>query len=256
MRKNTGSDRNRFLCPTLLLLLPLALVSALSGAAPNRSAAQTAAPGPAAFPLSAGTSWVYQAVVRWGAGNSTAAQEKLIAWKMEVDRVIPRGDMVAAVVKGFPRDLDRSKGDTIPVESLIVESGGAKFYWIPPAFFKSVLARLENPADKLENLTTANQIFLQLPLAMGDKFCDMTGMIRTDGFYCWVAGDPQAADLSGVQGIPAGEHTAYPVNFLTANDSTSYDFVPGVGITRYRFQVQGTQTDTELHLEEFHPAAH
>jgi hypothetical protein len=195
-------------------------------------------------------------VVRWGAEGSTATQEKLIAWKMEVERVITRGDVVAAVVKGFPRDLDRSKGDTTPAESLIVETGGAKFYWIPPASLKSTLARLENSADKLENLTTASQQFLQLPLAQGDKFCDMTGMIRTDGFYCWVADEPQAAELSGVQGIPAGEHTAYPVHFLTASESTSYDFVPGVGITRYSFQVQGTQTDTELRLEEFHPGAH
>jgi hypothetical protein len=256
MRKHAASNRNRFLAPAPLLLLPLVLAAVLSGAAPHRSAAQTAAPGPAAFPLSAGTTWVYQAVVRWSAPGSTATQEKLIAWEMEIERVIPRGNLVAAVVKGFPRDLDRSKGDTTPAESLIIESGGAKFYWIPPASFKSVLARLENPADKLENLTTASQLFLQLPLAQGDKFCDMTGMIRTDGFYCWVAEEPQAAELSGVQGIPPGEHTAYPVHFLTADESTSYDFVPGVGITRYSFQVHGTQSDTELRLEEFHPASH
>lgn len=255
MRKNAASNRNRFPAAAVVLLLPIILASALLGAGPDRSAGQTAAPGPAAFPLSAGTTWVYQAVVRWSAPGSTATQERLIAWKMEVERVIPRGDVVAAVVKGFPRDLDNSKGDTTPAESLIVETGAAKFYWIPPASFKSSLARLENPADKLENLTTASELFLQLPLAPGDKFCDMTGMIRTDGFYCWVAEEPQVAELSGVQGIPAGDHTAFPVHFLTANDSTSYDFVPGIGITRYSFQVQGTQTDTELRLEEFHPGA-
>jgi hypothetical protein len=256
MKKNVASNRNRSLAAAVVLLLPIVLASTLLGASPDRSAGQTAAPGPAAFPLSAGTTWVYQAVVRWSAPGSTATQERLIAWKMEVERVIPRGDVVAAVVKGFPRDLDNSKGDTKPTESFIIESSGAKFYWIPPASFKSTLARLENPADNLENLTTASELFLQLPLTLGDKFCDMTGMIRTDGFYCWVAEEPQVAELSGVQGIPAGDHTAFPVHFLTANDSTSYDFVPGIGITRYSFQVQGTQTDTELRLEEYHPGAH
>jgi hypothetical protein len=254
MRK-TGSIRNRFPSAALVLLLPVLFAAALVGA-PDRSAAQAAKPGAAAFPLSAGTTWVYQAVVRWSAPGSTATQEKLIAWKMEVERVIPRGNLVAAVVKGFPRDLDNSKGDTKPAESLIVESGGAKFYWIPPAAFSKVLARLENPADKLENLTADNEIFLQLPLERGNKFCDMTGMIRTDDFYCWVAGEPQVADLAGVKGIPPGAHTAYPVQFLTANDATSYDFVPGIGITRYSYQVHGTQTDTELRLEEFHPGSH
>ena len=255
MRKNV-SIRNRFLAPALVLLLPLVLAAALSGAAPDRSAGQTAAPGPGEFPLSAGTTWVYQAVVRWSAPGSTATQEKLIAWKMEVERVIPRGNLVAAVIKGFPRDLDGSKGDTKPAESLIVESGGAKFYWIPPAAFAKTLARLENPADKLDNLTTDDEIFLQLPLEQGNKFCDMTGMIRTDGFYCWVAEEPQVAGLSGVKGIPAGDHTAYPVHFLTADEATSYDFVPGIGITRYSFQIHGTQSDTELRLEEFHAGSH
>lgn len=249
-----GSIRNRF--PVLALLLPFVLTVTLAGAIPGRSGGQAAKPGAATFPLSAGTTWMYQAVVRWSAPGSTATQEKLIAWKMEVERVISRGNLVAAVVKGFPRDLDGSKGNTKPAESLIIESGGKKFYWIPPASFSKALARLENPADKLDNLTPDNEIFLQLPLARGNKFCDMTGMIRTDGFYCWVAGEPQVADLAGVKGIPPGAHTSYPVQFLTADDATSYDFVPGIGITRYSYQVHGTQTETELRLEEFHTATH
>ena len=61
---------NRFPAPGLALLLPLVFV-ALLGAAPRRTDAQTATPGPDAFPLAAGTRWVYQAVVRWGREGSS-----------------------------------------------------------------------------------------------------------------------------------------------------------------------------------------
>jgi hypothetical protein len=254
--QGNGSHGNRLTTlASLLLLLPLLLVSTLSGAAPRRAAPQAAKPSGAAFPLREGTYWVYQAVVRWGTADSSAPHEKLMEWKMEVDRVIHRGSVLAAVVKGFPRDLDGSHGDTKPAESLIIESGRTKFYWIPPASFKTALAQIENPKNSLGSLTTGDNIFLDLPLAQGKKFCNMTGMIRTDGFYCWMAEEPEAAQLNGVKGLPSGDLTAFPVHFFTADNATSFDFVPGVGITRYSYQVHGTVTDTELHLVEFHPGS-
>jgi hypothetical protein len=198
---------------------------------------------------------VYQAVLRWNEGGAAGGQEKMVAWKMEVEKVIPRGKLIAAVIRGFPRDLDRSHGETKPAESLIVEKDGAKFYWIPPEGTAKALARVENSADALANLVTDDELFLELPLAQGDKFCGITGMIRTDGFYCWVAEEPQVGDLAGVKGVPAGAYTAFPVHFLTADDDTSYDFVPGIGITRYSFQEHSTDSDTELRLEEFHRGA-
>jgi hypothetical protein len=254
--KDDACNRNRSVTLASLLLFPLLLVLAVSGAAARQSAGKTTARKSAVFPLRAGTYWVYQAVVSWGSADSSAPHQKLMAWKMEVDRVIRRGSVVAAVIKGFPRDLDHSHGDTIPAQSLIVESGGTKFYWIPPSSFKSTLAQLENPNDSLNGLTSDDNIFLDLPLTGGKKFCNTTGMIRTDGFYCWVAGEPEVAELSGVKGLPPGDLTAFPIHFFTADDATTFDFVPGVGITRYNYQVHGKADDTELHLVEFHLGSH
>lgn len=255
-RGKGGSISRRLTTAGWALIVALALGAVLSGAGRARAAGQTAKPGSTAFPLSAGTTWVYQAVVRWNQEGTAGGQEKLMAWTMKVEKAIPRGKWIAAVIRGFPRDLDRSHGDSKPAESLILDEGGAKFYWIPPEATAKTLARVENASGTLANLVSDDEIFLQLPLTLGDKFCGITGMIRTDGFYCWVAEEPQVADLAGIKGVPAGEYTAFPVQFLTSSEATSYDFVPGVGITRYSFQEHGTQSDTELRLEEFHPGAH
>jgi hypothetical protein len=251
MRTNI-SDRDGLVAWAGLLLIPLLFVAGSGRAVPRRPGPQAAGGSAAAFPLQPGTYWIYEAVARWGPANSSSPQEKLFHWKMAVHQVIHRGDLLVAVVTGFPRDLDRSHGDARPARSLIIEAGGSKFYWIPPASFAETLARLKNPKDSLGGLTDADEIFLDLPLTDGKKFCGPTGMVRTDGFYCWVVGEPEVAQLGEAKGIPAGATTAYPVHFLTVDDSTSFDFVPGVGITRYSFQTHGTINDTELRLLEFH----
>ncbi len=252
------------------MLVPLFFLSLLSPRAPGsepapagrraagerpQAAAPSARQSAAAFPLNPGTYWIYQALVSWGPEGTAVPQEKLFDWKMEVVRTIPREGLLAAVVKGFPRDLDRAEGNPAPVESLIVETGGTKFYWIPPASLQAALARLENPGDSLDDLLTDDRIFLDLPLSRGKRFCNTTGMIRTDEFYCWVAGQPAPADLADAKGVPPGAHAAFPVQFLTTDDSTSFDFVSGIGITRYSYQVHGSAFDTELRLREFHPGS-
>ncbi len=246
----------RLLALALLFSCPLLFAAWPAGAAPPEGTVQGAGAKGPVFPLRVGSYWVYQAMLSWGSADSSGTNEKLMEWKMTVDRVIRRGKLLAAVVTGFPRDLDDYDGKTKPTRSLIVESGGAKFYWIPPASFKDALASLENSGASLDSLTGDDNLFLEWPLAEGGKFCGITGMIRTDGFYCWVAGEPKAAELGTVKGVPTSASTAYPVRFLTVENSTSFDFVPGVGITRYSYQVHGSATDIELRLMEFHPGAH
>jgi hypothetical protein len=250
----TSSKRNGKQANWLGVLAATLLVGTLAAAAvasPGR-ASQTANPA-AAFPLSPGTYWVYQGVVRWNPAKAPVAQERMVQWKMTVERVIRRNDLVAAVVSGFPAQLNGSQGDRKPAPALIVEQAGAKYYRIGAEAFPQALARLQDPNDSLDGLVTDDQIFLALPLARGKKFCNASGMIRTDQYYCWVTGKPEPADIRGVKGAPPGAHTAFPIQFLSGSENTMFDFVPGIGITRYTYQRHGTTADTELELVEFHP---
>ncbi len=261
--------RWRFPAPALIIFLLLFAFS-LFRAQPAGAATQNgeSATGSSAivFPLVPGSKWKYQAMLSWSENNSAEVHQKLVDWKMEVGRMIPRreGDRAydAYAIKGFPRDLDGSHGDTAPADSLIIESrkigsDSIKFYWIPPAETPKALARFEDASDSLADVVNADELFLEFPLVRGQRFCGPTGMIRTDQFYCWVVGKPEAADLSGIEGAPKlPSPVAYPVEFLTAQHSTSFDFVPGVGITRYSYQVAGTSSDTELTLVAIERKAH
>ncbi len=266
-----GNSRKKwqFAAPALILpflLFPLSRVHAKPAIAAARRAENAPVASTGVFPLGPGTTWDYQAMLSWSENNSTDIHQKLIEWQMVVGRRITRrtDDRIydAYAIKGFPRDLDGSHGDTAPAESLIVESrktgsNSVQFYWISPAETSKTLARFENSADSLASVVTADELFLEFPLVRGQRFCGPTGMIRTDQFYCWVTGKPEATDLSGIEGAPKlTSPVAYPIEFMTAEHSTAFDFVPGVGITHYSYQVAGTATDTELTLAAIEHKAH
>lgn len=203
------------------------------------------------FPISAGNYWVYQGTVRWTHENSEQTTETKVTWKMEVRRIVRHGDFIAAVMSGWPSDLDWSDGHPVPADSLLVRSSEAKFYLIGQQQSGAALKRLEDSNDSLQDLFSEDDLFLDLPLEEGKRFsCDAGGKARTDGFYCWVVGQPKEVSLNNVKGIRAGRRTAYPVTYMTNPDDSEFEFVPGVGITSYGYHHHGTVADTELRLVE------
>jgi hypothetical protein len=237
-----------FLPPTLALVF--ASVAAVSSQQP------AAAGAAAAFPLTTGTYWLYDGVARWSTPGAAEQSEKEVQWRMEVREVIPRGNFVGAVVRGYLADLNGSQGDTKPADSIIVQSGENKYYLVPSYDYEKVLGRLRDPHDSLADLVNENELILELPLEPLKKFCGPQGMARTDGFYCWVVNQASPAALSSVKGAPAGDRTAYQLQFITVPDATTIEFVPDVGITSYIYRNHETGGNTEMTLVEFHPGAH
>jgi hypothetical protein len=204
------------------------------------------------FPLTPGTYWVYQGIVRsWMQGSETGKTTD-VTWKTSVIRAVQHDGLTIAVVKGMPGDLDWSEGDRTPKLSIVIRTPDAKFYLLEGDEAKSVLSELDNPHYSWPQVPIDDDWFLQLPLAEGMKFCDANGMRRDDGRYCWVSGPPHTVPLAGVKGIREGKHVAYRVEYLTLPDDMEFDFVPGIGMVTYEYHHHGTTADTELHLVEFH----
>lgn len=203
------------------------------------------------FPLAEGAYWVYRGVVRLG-GEGDNVTETNVSWRMEVTKVIRREGLVAAVVRGFPSELDWSDGEKKPGESLVIASEEGKFYHIGEDGAPAGLRLLENPHDKLQDLLQGDDLFLDLPLRERKKFCDEEGMARDDGMYCWVVVSEGPATLVNVKGVSGDKRTTFTVRYATNPDDQEFDFVPGVGITAYGYHHHGTVADTELDLVEFH----
>src|SRR5260370_41655083 len=102
------------------------------------------------FPMLEGTHWNYQGLVRWTHDINHVSETK-VTWRAEVRRFIRHGDIRAAVVNGFPSDLDWSDGRPQPSDSLLIESDG-KFYMIANERFTDALHQSQHPSAHLPNL--------------------------------------------------------------------------------------------------------
>jgi hypothetical protein len=195
-----------------------------------------------------GTYWTYQGEIRWDDGDHPGTAK--INWRTEVRRFLPHGSVRAALINGFPSDVNWSDRKPHPSDSLLVESNGA-FYLIAQEQLPAALRRLEQPGDDLADLLNEEDLILEWPLARGKKFCDADGLARDDGMYCWVVESSGPSALRGLAGIEPGQ-IEYQLSYRTNPDDIAYTFLPKVGITSYEYHHHGTVADTELKLAEFH----
>jgi len=198
------------------------------------------------FPLAKGAYWLYEGHREWQERGPTVHKKK-ITQRMEVEEVIERGAIVAAVVRGYPTSAPQEK------EVLIVVDG-LEFYLLPAS--DSVLSRLRDKNDLLIGLVQEDQIELSLPLMKGKRFCEAEEMTRLDGYYCNVVERQWRQRFKTVEGISGnGEYRVYQIAFRTLPDQIILNFAPGIGITSYEYMHHGTVEHEQLKLVEYHSRA-
>jgi hypothetical protein len=205
------------------------------------------------FPFSVGTYWVYKGTVRWDDPEEQKPGSAEVTWKMIVQRVIRKKGIVAAVVTGFPADLDWSAGTTEPKPWLILETDKRQVYYLNlgPDFD---LAKLDGDDQVFDKFLVVDNLLLEWPLKQDAKFCDGEAKKRDDGMYCWVVAQSKTKKLDSIRGAPSEEQPVFQLEFRTLPDDTTMELVPGVGLVSYQYHHHGTVADTELQLAEFHPA--
>jgi hypothetical protein len=205
---------------------------------------------PELFPMSKGTYWIYRGEVKWQYGETVKSTK--VEWKMEVVEAIVRTDDAAAVLKGGPWDLpwfqpDRQRGDYS-----LVRIGQTKFYLLSGDKVAQALERLKNPSQLLTDLVDDSDLILQFPLKEGARFGEADQLNRKDGMYVWRVERPERVRLQDIKGFPRGEQIEYSIAFLTYPEHTYISFVPGIGITGFRYGHHGTVSEVWLKLAEFH----
>ena len=126
-----------------------------------------------------------------------------------------------------------------------VESAG-RFYLLSADTLPATLKRLDDPADNLAGLLSADDLVLEWPLGQGWRFCDPKGIVRTDQLYCWfvesIAPTTQYK-IPGTKDVPRDE---YQLSYKTNPDQVNVSFVPDIGITHYEYHHHGAIADTTL----------
>jgi hypothetical protein len=239
-----------------VVLLLLAAVALIATACTQGAVPLTATPPvmPAAdaledyFPLAPGAAWVYEGAVKWeGCGGIC---DKTISWKMEVLNVVQRSDFIAYAMHGHPADLAWYTEGKFPSVYAIVQKGPAQYYRATLETFK----RLQDPADRLDNLLNERDLFLDAPLYPGKRFGEVEQLALPDGQYCWIV-QSEAQPLShAIRGVsPDANFSEYTLSFVTLPDHTSVRFAPGVGMTHYTYVHHGTISEVDMQLIEYHP---
>jgi hypothetical protein len=201
-----------------------------------------------------GTAWVYAGQVRWQDQNNTTHEEQ-VTWRTEVRNFVdhPGANARVASIYGYPSDLDWTDGRPESEYRPLVESAG-RFYLLSADTLPASLKRLEDPADNLSGLLSADDLILEWPLGQGWRFCDPKGIARTDALYCWFVENVAPAELKKMPGVKHTSRVEYQLSYKTNPDQVDVSFVPDIGITHYEYHHHGSIADTTLTLAEFHPA--
>jgi hypothetical protein len=206
------------------------------------------------FPMTPGTSWLYQGQVRWQDQNNTTHEEQ-VTWRTEVTKFVehPAANARVASIYGYPSDLDWTDGKPDVEYRPLIESAG-RFYLLSADTLPATLKRLDDPNNNLSGLLSADDLVLEWPLGQGWRFCDPQGIVRTDQLYCWFVETIAPSTLGKMPGLKDVPREEYQLSYKTDPDQVNVSFVPNIGITHYEYHHHGSIADTTLTLAEFHPA--
>jgi hypothetical protein len=215
--------------------------------------ARAAGPQTPDWPLAKGAYWIYTGSVTWFNTDTQQQVEETVTWKVEVTDAVQRDHVTGYLVKGSLDDLAGYERGATPVDHVIIQVGADKFY----AASEDALARLravDSGDDVLVDLIVPELQLLELPLSIDKVFGDPQQITRTDRMYAWWVTDAKPADVSGIAGAPAGlTAEQYTLSLKTIGDSTTLEFVPGLGIVQYTYAHYGTPAAASMRLVEYHP---
>jgi hypothetical protein len=204
-----------------------------------------------AIPMRKGSTWSYSGTVRWTDMPNTVRKAP-VKLKSEVTEYVERGANAAALLYGFPDDLNWWNEDK-PLRSwhLLVRIGPA-YYLMETGSKGGVLQALKTlPPEKWKEKIAPESIFFELPLKAGNRYCAPNQRERTDGRYCWVViGSRPMSSKSKMKALSG--KPAIRLTFLTAPEETTLRLIPGVGIVSYHFAHHGTVAEADVKLTEFH----
>jgi hypothetical protein len=170
---------------------------------------------------------------------------------MEVIEAKSMEGITAAVIKGFPADLNwyeegRERGDYLLVRT------ANRLYLLTSASQEQALETLrELPANAESNLAGGDPL-LEFPPAPGRGWGGDEPYERTDNRYRWFV-ERQDRMVVSIKGVRIRKpQVRYRVAFRTNPDHQIVDYVQGIGIIRYIYMHHGTVAETDVHLVEFH----
>ena len=117
----------------------------------------------------------------------------------------------------------------------------------------AVVDRVQDEDDPLDELVEDRDLFLDIPLLSGKKFCEAEYITLYNGGYCWLVKDGHPVEFE-VVGLNATDTLVeYGMVHATRPDHVYLGFIPGVGISQYVYRHHGTIAEVDVRLVEYYP---
>lgn len=204
------------------------------------------------FPLEKGVYWDYAGLVARGVPGVVSLQQRAVTWRMEITDVVKREYWItAAVLRGHPRDLISLEPDRAPGVYLLVKAH-QKHYLLSGDRVQAVQGRLTDAKDPLEGLVREDELILESPLYLGQRFCETPMLTRTDGLRCWYIDEERTPSVTSIRGIPPGwDGPEYVLSYSSPESKEIVGFASGIGITSYDYSHEATRSYVQLKLTAF-----
>jgi len=204
-----------------------------------------------ALPLTKGTSWTYKGTVRWSKAGQKEPQIKEVEWTMKVLEVMEKNHVRAALVEGHPLDLAHYREGRKPSNYVVICAGSGKYYLIAQPRATKVWEQMKKSDPLLRGIVKEGELFLDLPLTVGEVFGGAGDITRQDHVNHWKVASEQDLKPGKIPGITGGGKQ-YELLLRTHPDEERVLFLPGVGFTEYEYSHNGTPSDLRLKLVQFH----
>lgn len=181
----------------------------------------------AAFPLAYQTQWHYRGTVRGDWTRMTAARS--VSTTMRVDSHVKVGRFEIAVVRGTPWEVSCfPRGSGRPPLTNVIVRDGSSYYHLQMQDPDPIMDVFHSEREVEEELQ-GNQPFLVMPM----KGRTSIGCETHSAMDCWTVEERN------------GE---FELTYRTNPDYEILDFQPGVGITRFRYNHNGSPCKIDLRL--------
>ncbi len=222
-----------------------ALAGAVSFAGPVL-ALDAAYDAAALFPLAAGNTWTYEGKMTVAVIGAYKLVDLPITGTMTVTDAKRWGDVRLFFMEGHPDDAAWALDDATAEAGVTIKPTRYGFLCVANKIFRIYGDRLEDATITLGDTGYLDTAFLaeegpawEFPLFVGARFGPTAQLPRADLSYFWYCADAAPGPDRKV---------VYHLVHNTNPDVTDVWFVPGVGITRYRYNHRGTPLVVELTL--------
>ena len=99
------------------------------------------------------------------------------------------------------------------------------------------------------DLVRENEVILESPIFVGQRFCETAMLTRIDVQNCWYIDTERNPSLESIPGLPPGwDGPEYELTYKSQSASEIIGFAPGIGITSYDYARTSDRSYVQLKL--------